>query len=432
MSEIVYILDVNGQPLMPTKRLGKVRHLLNDKQAKVIKRCPFTIQLLYNSTNYTQNIVLGVDAGSKIIGFSASTTSNEVYASEVILRNDIVDLLSTRRELRRTRRSHKTRYRACRLDNRRSSKKKGWLPPSVINKINAHIKAIDDIINILPITSIIIETASFDIQKIKAIQNRLDIPEGIDYQNGEQKDFWNVREYVLWRDGHLCQCCKNKKSNILNVHHIESRKTGGNAPSNLITLCDICHDDYHKGRIKINLKKHISYRNAAFMSIMRWTFYNTVKEKYESNINVSSTFGYITKNTRITNKLPKEHRVDALCISGHPNVERLNTYILQKKTRRHNRQIHKMKIKKGGVRPLNQTSFEVYGYRLFDKVKYQNKEYFIWGRKATGSFLLKDLENNKKDGINYKKLKLIEKSKGIIKQVLKNKEERSQGISSND
>ena len=56
MSEIVYVFDVNGQPLMPTKRLGKVRHLLNNKQAKVIKRCPFTIQLLYNSTNYTQNI----------------------------------------------------------------------------------------------------------------------------------------------------------------------------------------------------------------------------------------------------------------------------------------------------------------------------------------------------------------------------------------
>ena len=52
-------------------------------------------------------------------------------------------------------------------------------------------------------------------------------------------DFWNVREYVLFRDGHQCQCCKGKsKDPILNVHHIESRMTGGNAPNNLITLCD--------------------------------------------------------------------------------------------------------------------------------------------------------------------------------------------------
>ena len=431
MIEIVNVLDVNGQPLMPTKRLGKVRHLLNSNKAKVVKGCPFTIQLQYKSTTYTQPITLGVDAGSKTIGLSASTEIKEVYSSEVILRNDIVDLLSTRRENRRTRRSHKTRYRAPRFSNRRSSKKEGWIAPSIRNKIDAHIKAIDDIVSILPLSNIIIETASFDIQKIKAIQNGFDIPEGVDYQNGEQKDFWNVREYVLWRDGHECQCCKNKKSKILNVHHIESRKTGGNAPSNLITLCDVCHDDYHKGKIKLNLKKHVSYKDAAFMSIMRWNFYNAVKDKYESTIKVSSTFGYITKNIRIENNLPKGHRIDALCIAGHPNVERLKTYLLQKKRRRHNRQIHKMKILKGNKRPLNQSSFEVKGYRLFDKVKFENKEYYIWGRRTSGSFLLKDLENNKKDGVSYKKLKLKERAKGMLKQILENTE-RSQGFSSHD
>ncbi|EOS62132.1 hypothetical protein C815_00023 [Firmicutes bacterium M10-2] len=65
---MVYVLDQSGQPLMPTERHGKVRHLLKSGKAKVIKRCPFTIQLLYNSTHYTQDITLGVDAGSKRIG----------------------------------------------------------------------------------------------------------------------------------------------------------------------------------------------------------------------------------------------------------------------------------------------------------------------------------------------------------------------------
>ena len=95
---MVYILNNEGQPLMPTENHAKIRILLKQKKAKVIKRCPFTVQLLYSTTNYTQSISLGVDAGSKTIGLSASTKSKVLYESEVVLRNDIVDLLSTRRD----------------------------------------------------------------------------------------------------------------------------------------------------------------------------------------------------------------------------------------------------------------------------------------------------------------------------------------------
>ena len=106
---------------------------------------------------------------------------------------------------------------------------------------------VDDVCKILPVTKIVVETASFDIQKIKN-------PEisGKEYQQGPQLDFWNVCEYVLFRDGHTCRCCKGKsKDRILNVHHIESRKTGGNSPDNLVTLCETCHKKYHKGEITL-------------------------------------------------------------------------------------------------------------------------------------------------------------------------------------
>ena len=122
---MVYILNQNGQPLMPTNRYGRVRHLLKEGKAKVINRCPFTIQLLYRSTNYTQDITLGVDAGSKHIGLSATTKDKEVYASDIELRNDIVKLISTRRQNRRSRRNRKTRYRKPRFNNRVSAKKEG-------------------------------------------------------------------------------------------------------------------------------------------------------------------------------------------------------------------------------------------------------------------------------------------------------------------
>lgn len=159
------------------------------------------------------------------------------------------------------------------------------------NKIQTHISIVQKVHKILPITKIIVETASFDIQKIK----NPDI-EGIEYQQGEQLKFWNVREYVLFRDGHKCQGKKGCKNKILNVHHIESRKTGGDSPNNLITLCKDCHNDYHSGKLKLDLKRGQNFRDATFMGVMRWTFYNKLKEIYS---NVNMTYGYITKNTRI-------------------------------------------------------------------------------------------------------------------------------------
>lgn len=108
---VVYIISKTGKPLMPTNRLGKVRHLLKDGLAKVVQRTPFTIQLLYDSDEYTQPITLGVDAGSKTIGLSATTGKKELFSAEMQLRTDIVDLLSTRKQNRRTRRNRKTRYR---------------------------------------------------------------------------------------------------------------------------------------------------------------------------------------------------------------------------------------------------------------------------------------------------------------------------------
>lgn len=407
---MVYVLSIKGSPLMPCKE-AKARKLLKINRAKIYKREPFTIQLLFECENETQDIALGVDAGSKHIGLSATTEKKELYSAVVELRNDIVEKLSTRRELRQTRRSRKTRYRKARFLNRVKSKHKGWLAPSVENKIQTHIRVVNDIHKILPITKIIIETASFDIQKIK----NPDI-DNLDYQQGEQKGFWNVREYVLFRDGHTCQHCKGKsKDNILNVHHLESRKTGGNAPDNLITLCETCHKKYHKGEIQLKQKRHHSFRDAAFMGIMRWSFYDKLKESYP---NVNMTYGYITKNTRIINNLPKEHYIDARCISGNPLAEPLGYYFYQRKVRCHNRQLHKMTIRKGGIRQNNQAPYIVKGFRLFDKVKYLNKEYFIFARRASGRFDIRDLKGTKVNsgGTNSKYIQLINVRRTLLSE----------------
>ena len=405
---VVYVINKDGIPLMPTARFGHVRRLLNCGKAELVKRTPFTIRLLYEVENKTQSITLGVDAGSKMIGLSASTNKKEVFSGEYELRTDIVKKLATRSELRRTRR-FRLRYRKPKFNNRVSTKKKGWVAPSIEHKINSHLKIIEDLHKILPITKIIAEVASFDTQKLK----NPDIS-GTDYQQGEQLGFWNVREYVLFRDNHTCQHCKGKsKDPILNVHHLESRKMGGNSPSNLLTLCETCHNDYHKGKFDLKIKRAPSFRDAAFMGIMRWAFYNKLKETYP---NVELTYGYITKNTRIANNLPKQHRVDAYCIAGNLGAERLGEYFYYKKVRCHNRQIHKQKISKGGVRRNNQAPYLVKGFRLFDKVRYQGKEYFIFARRQSGYFDIRDLIGNKvnKGSVSYKKLEIAEPRKNVL------------------
>lgn len=395
---------------MPTERHGKVRRMLRGGQAVVVRREPFTIRLLYETTELTQPVTLGVDAGTTHVGLSATTEKKELFSAEVILRTDIVKLLSQRREARRTRRGRKTRYRAPRFDNRR--RPEGWLAPSVEQRVQSHLRLIEKVNGILPITRTVIEVAQFDTQLLK----NPDIA-GDQYQQGEQMGFWNTREYVLFRDNHTCQHCHGKsKDNVLNVHHLESRQTGGDSPDNLITLCETCHKAYHRGEIELRMhRRSKSLRDAAVMSIMRWAVYNRAKAEFGD---VCLTYGYITKNTRIAAGLDKSHRVDARCISGHPLAEPCAEWLQMRQRRRHNRQIHRANMLPGGRKKLNQAPYLVKGFRLFDKVRYNGADCFIFGRRTRGNFNIRLI-----DGIvvhtdvNCSRLKFISISQSFLSTV---------------
>ena len=411
----VFVLNMRGQPLMPCSP-PKARKLLRAGKAVPVRRTPFVIQLTVPTGETKQPITLGVDAGYKHVGLSATTAKEELLASEVELRQDVTGLLSNRLALRRARRNRKTRYRAPRFDNRVRSKHKGWLATSVENRIQAHISRIEAVCRVLPITKIVIETASFGIQKIKNPE-----VEGTDYQQGEQLGFRNVREYVLFRDGHVCQACKGRsKDLILNVHHIESRKTGGDAPGNLITLCEACHKAYHAGKLKqFSPRRGASFRAETFMGIMRWTVFNRLRERHPE-LPVTNTYGYLTKHKRIVAGLPKTHCADAFCIADVLDAKRRGEYLFQKQTRRHNRQIHKLTILKGGVRKRHQAPYLVHGFRLFDKVLCKGEVGFIFGRRSSGAFDVRHLDGTKiSAGISYKKLSLLEKRKMFLTELRK-------------
>ncbi len=405
---LVYVLNKYGKPLMPCKA-SKAKKLLKKKMAIVKQIEPFTLQLLYGSAGYKQEITIGVDIGSLYIGLSASTKIQELFSSEVVLRNDIVKNISTRKEARRNRRLRKTRYRKPKYQNR--TKNKGLVAPSIKNKIQMHVKVIRNTYKILPICKMIIEIAPFDIQKVQAQES-----ESIRYQDGYSMEFGNLRQFVLWRDNHECQFCHGKTGDkILNVHHIESRKIGGNSIDNLITLCKTCHNNYHNGKIKLKIKRENKYRDATAVNYIQK---NVCDELTKLGYVYSITYGYITKYNRLKMKLPKHHYIDAFCIAKNLNAHKLNYYYLQKQVRKTNRQIHKFKILKGNNKRINQAPKYVFGFQLYDKVKYKNRYYYVFARRKTGGFDIRDLNNNKINNgwVSYKYLSLVETRKSMLVQ----------------
>lgn len=357
---MVYVISKDGQPLMPTKRHAKVRILLKQGLAKVKQVKPFTIQLTYETSCYTQPLTLGIDSGYTYIGYSVVSEKEEVVGGEVTLRNDIKELLKEKLMYRRQRRQ-RLRYRAPRFDNRKRNE--GWLAPSIQHKLDSHLHFISRLKSVLPITKTIVEVANFDIQKIKNPEI-----EGKQYQEGEQKDFWNLREYILHRDNHTCQNpnCKNKaKEKILQVHHIGFyRGDRSDRPSNLITLCNKCHTpkNHEKGKLLWDWKPKVkTFKEAAFMSVVRWRLVN--------EINAQHTYGFKTKSKRIELGLEKTHHNDAFCIAGGTTQVRGETLNYQQ-VRRNNRSLEKFYDKK--VYDIR-TKEVVSGQQLFSGRRTRNK-----------------------------------------------------------
>lgn len=164
---MVYVVSKNNKPLMPCTNVI-ARLLLKQGKAKVKRREPFTIKLLNDSTNYVQKLTLGVDTGSGTFGTAVATDKGKiVYMSEVIVRNNITNKMTRRASYRRNRRSRKTRYRKPRWLNRANSFRKNRFSPTMVSKLYSHVKEIEFIKSILPISEIVFETSQFDTHLLK-------------------------------------------------------------------------------------------------------------------------------------------------------------------------------------------------------------------------------------------------------------------------
>lgn len=404
MINVTYVLSKNGKPLMPCNN-AKARLLLKRGKAKVVRTVPFTIKLNYETTEYVQPVIVGVDTGGVNVGYAAFSKKGEIlYQSEIILRDDITPKMDQRRKYRQNRRSRKIRYRKARFDNRKNSRKKGRYAPTLISKLHGHIKEIRYIKSILPAKQLVLETGTFDMHLMKnpALANPPIRPWG--YQKGMNYGFENTKAQVLNRDNYTCQYCKGKhKDEHLEVHHILFRSNGGSDEAdNLITLCHTCHTNLHKGKINIDLKGK-SMGNLRYASQMN-TIRSMLLQEFPEAI---ETFGYITKANRQQLGLEKSHATDACVIAsqGKEFVTKSPLYI-------------KKCVSKGdfqqtkGIRSQQKINTgKVKGFRKFDKVRYFGKEYFIKGKMTTGYCVLMDIFGKKIDFSNmpkgYKTPKMI-------------------------
>ena len=339
----VFVISKNGERLMPTFRYRHVRRLLKEGKAHICCRKPFAIQLDYDTSSYTQPTELCMDSGYQHIGVSVKTDKQELAAVQYDLLKDEKQRHDNQRRYRRDKRN-RLRYRKSRFNNCKSTKKEGWIAPSLQNKADRHVDIVASFIKVAPITDVYFEGGQFDTQVLAAIQAGNPLPEGVDYQHGDQYGKSTLREAVFYRDHYTCRICgKNsfKDGAILRTHHLYFwMGQRGNRLSELITICTNCHTSANHqpgGKLfRLDLKLP-PLKQAAFMNTVKWYIYNRLKSL---PCNVYLTYGAATKSARIDLKLEKSHLNDAYAIGKlHPPI-RVKEALYQKR-RRNNRCLEK-------------------------------------------------------------------------------------------
>jgi len=281
---VVFVVSIDGKPLMPTFNIKKVRKLLKSGCARICCHHPFTVQLLYETESGTQPVEMTEDTGYEHVGISIKSEKHEyVHAEYTLLKDEKQRHDAQRREHRRPRRSRK-RHRAPRFSNR--AKPKGWLAPSLKNKADRHVDLYKRYAKVCPITSVTLEVGQFDTQVLQAIQFGKPIPEGTDYQHGPMYEHDTIREAVFTRDGYRCAICGRsaiEDNLILALHHRGYWKGDrSNRLSNLSAVCiNRCHihKNHQKGGPLWGLEPLTKgLPQAAFMNAVKWYIYEEIKK----------------------------------------------------------------------------------------------------------------------------------------------------------
>lgn len=342
----VLIIDKNNKPCVPIKE-GKAGYLLRENKAEIINHEPLVIRRLddYNSDLENRDIFeLKVDSGYLNIGFSVSDNEHEYISGQVEMLNGMSNRLLERKSMRSSRRSRLRYRRNKNIDYKtvhnptyKNGNEDGWFAPSIVHKMETHIRIIEQLKQWIPIDKIIVEVANFDIAAMDAYLKDGTVLNGKDYQNGKMKGYENVVSYVRARDNYSCYFCNQKKKpnsekkekpKRIEVHHKIPRSWGGtNNPGNLICVCQGCHQKIHSNNNNNKYFKELldqalqenTFKDSTYMNIARWELLNRLNEKYPE-LDIEAEYGYNTKINRRNAGLRKFHYNDAVCIKEFKNT----------------------------------------------------------------------------------------------------------------
>ena len=391
----VPVINMRNESLMPTTP-GKARKLIRGGKAKVFSANPFTIQLLYATGETRQPITLGIDSGYKNVGFSVVTDKRELISGEAAVRTDIPDLNVEKSMYRRGRRN-KLWYRQSRFMNR-GNNGEGWFAPSIEHKLQTHVRIIEKLKRVLPITNTIIEVASFDTQKMSN-------PEisGIEYQQGELQGY-EVREYLLEKFHRKCVYCGS--TNVpLEIEHLTPKSRGG--PDTVDNLAIACHScNQKKNNLTAEEFGYPEVRKKAIKTLKDAAFMNTVRWKLTQLTGSQHTFGYITKRNRVSLGMDKSHANDAFVIAGGNEQIRASLFAVTQR-RRNNRSLQ---INRKGFMPSIRK--KRYGLQPGDIIEFRRGRYSVVGMHCYGKQAV--IRNGeKKMDVSIKKVRLVRYGKGL-------------------
>jgi 5-methylcytosine-specific restriction endonuclease McrA len=386
----VFVLSSKGKPLMPTTP-RRARLWLKSNRARVVRSAPFTIQLRFATTNYSQPVKVGVDTDSQTVGIAATTQGEVIYQAEVHLRTDISSKLTQRRQYRRSRRSRTTRYREARFANRRRTP--GWLPPSLRAKADATVKAVRFVARVLPISQIKVEVGSFDTQKMQH-------PEisSLQYQQGELQGYL-LHEYLLARWQRKCAYCHTSEVPLQVEHLVPKSRGGSDRASNLVMACAACNQRKGSrtaaefGYPELQAQARVPLKDAAHVSSIKTAVVKTLAQQFGTE-RVAVSYGYETKYQRIqVLHLPKSHVNDAVaiaCAVGEVVKPCADVYQLRCVSRGNYQKYNGKRSKHRVWAPR-----KLRGWKLYELVEAKGQLGYIGGRRVKGAFVVKDVRSGK-------------------------------------
>ncbi|MDY6897146.1 MAG: RNA-guided endonuclease IscB [Cyanobacteriota bacterium] len=320
----VFVVDRNKKPLQLCSP-ARARILQDQGKAKKLKMYPFTLILDQEiEAEVTQELEIRIDPGSKTSGIALIDIKTQrcFWALHIEHRGEsIKQSLISRAGYRRSRRTRNVRHRKARFHQRR--KPQGWLPPSLMHRVQTIETWVKRISKVCNVTKISIERAKFDTQLMENESIK-----GKEYQQGTLMGY-EIREFLLERLGRKCSYC-GAYNVSLEVEHIHPKSKGGsNRISNLCLSCHECNEEKADRDVedflqdkpdvlkKIKAQQKKSLKDVAAVNCANNKLFQVIKNSFE-DVEIFEGRGSLTKMTRIKNEQPKYHWIDAANVAGLP------------------------------------------------------------------------------------------------------------------